>query len=460
MSEEQAKPGQPDLIPGLEDFWSPDESLESIEQEVEKLPPKYATGRALPNDYGVVYRGPFETMSDGVCIAVRRNAFALRRAKLPVFLQSRGHLHWNDGIVERTYYGELPAALRAEVDHITEPKHARTVVWFEHFVPTLDLLIALTSPSPLGGDAQSKALTLKSTVAYVAIEHSVLPSSWVDRFNMFARVLVPCQANRDWLIGSGVTVPVDVVPHPLGLKDPMRSVKAQYKGGTFRFLHVGKWEPRKAQHRMLGGFLLAFKPGDDVQLVLKCNPYWNADDYPRDVLTSLQRLLKPGNPEFNNPNGWTVESASKCIRVIWNMLFTREEMAKLYGVCHAYVQSGLTEGFDLACLDAKVAGLRVAGVGWGGPKDFLHPVDDLCIPWEGFALPPKGYRCPEGVTWPDPKFDDYAMSMSVAYDRRSRPVVLFDATPYLIDAVGAKLRAVATEMASTIGVDLSTVEAK
>lgn len=454
--------GKPDLVPGLEDFWAPDESLDGIEREVEKLPPKFAVGRSVPNLYGVVYRGPYETLADGVCTAVRRNACALRRANVPTFLQSRGHFHWNTGVVERAYYADLPPALRAEIDHLVEPKHERTVAWIEHFVPTLDTLIALTSAGRLGVDAALKPKVLKSTAAYIAIEHGNLPESWVERLNMYGRVIVPCQANKRWLEESGLSVPMDVIPHPLGLKDPMRAVKSQYRGGTFRILHVGKWEPRKGQHMAIGGFLEAFRPDEDVQLVLKCNPYWNAPDYPRDVLESLKYWLGPdAAPRFRNASGWTLESASNHIRVIWKMLYTREEMAKLYGACHAYLQSGLSEGFDLGCLDAKVAGLRVAGVGYGGPADFMTG-DDEWIKYSFLLMAPpaKQYRMPEAVRWPDPSIFGYSDAMRKLYERRHEPVVAFDVRPFLLDSVGQQLRAVCVELAKNVDVDLSQVEAK
>jgi len=450
---------QPELIPGLEEFWTPDESMEGLEREVRSKPPRFATSRPAQYDYGFVYRGPFETISDGVCTAVRRNACALRRSGVPVFLQSPTHLHWNNGVVERAYYSELPFEVLAEVDHITEPKHARTLGWFEHFVPDLAKLIQLTEPGALGADAEIKPSMLKSTAAVVALEHDVIPPSWIERFNMFGRVIVPCHANEEWLRASGIQVPVHVVVHPLSLKDPIRRVpKAAFKGGTFCFLHVGKWEPRKNQHVLIGAFLREFDPSDNVQLILKCNPYWSADGYPPTAQASIDWWLK--RPDIAKKWGESWSTCRDAIVPIWKQQYTREEMTLLYSKSHAYVQSGRSEGFDLCALDAKIAGLRMVGVFWGGPSQFHTPEDDIQIGWTARVIPPKGYQAPDGVLWPDPPVSFYAHALRKAFDRRNEPVPSFDAKPYLIDSVGAQFREIATEMAAYVGVDLREMQAK
>lgn len=448
--------GGPELIPGLEEFWAPDESAESIERDVMTKPPRFAEGRRHPSDYGVVYRGPFETAHDGVCIAVRRNACALRRAKIPVFLQSPNHTHWNRGFVERTYYAELPKEVLYEIDHLTDLKHQRTVCWIEHFVPTLNKLIALTEPGAMGADAAFKPIALKSTAAYIALEYSSVPEQWIERLNMFGRVLVPCQANADWLQQSGLKVPVDVVVHPLALKDPMRHADAPpYSSGTFNFLTMGKWEPRKNQHMLIGAFALAFSPDDDVTLTIKSNAFWNRRDYPATAEAAIEFW---GKSNLLKRTKWTAEQLASRIKVLWNVHMSRQELVDLYRGAHCYVQAGRSEGFDLCAFDAKVAGLRMVAVGYGGPSQFMQPDDVPVISGElaGEACtpPPAGYDAPEGTLWPAPTARDYALALRAAYDRRDQRPAAFDVRPYLIDSVGQTLREVAIKMAGSIGIDL------
>lgn len=455
MGKEDGTVEAPELIPGLEEFWAPDESTEALERDVMNKPPRFAQGRNHPSDYGVVYRGPFETEHDGVCTAVRRNACALRRAKMPVFLQSPSHTHWNNGVVERTYYSELPQGVLAEIDHLTDLRHQRTVCWIEHFVPTLAKLISLTEPGPMGADAAFKPIALKSTAAYVALEYDRVPALWIERFNMFGRVLVPCEANRQALLDSNIKIPVEVVVHPLALKDPMRKAQAPaYAGGTFRFLTMGKWEPRKNQHALIGAFALAFTPEEDVSLTIKSSAFWNRRDYPATIDASIEWWTKTG---AISQRGWTKEKLHAHIEQLWNQPMSRQELVDLYRSAHCYVQAGRSEGFDLCAFDAKVAGLRMVAVGWGGPSQFVQG-DDIPVFVGACDLhltpPPAGYDAPEGTLWPAPTLDMYAIALKNAYFRRDQKPAVFDVRPYMIDSVGQVLRGVVESMAKDIGIDL------
>lgn len=447
----------PELIPGLEEFWAPDESVGALQQEVQKLPPRFAASRRLPHEYGVVYRGAFETLADGVCTAVRRNACALRRAKMPVFLSSLTHSHANNGFYERCYYCELPKAVIDEVGHLTDLTHERTVAVIHHFVPSLDALWGITRAGSGGGHAEARKILLKRTAAYVALESDTIPSQWISALEMFSRILVPCDSNAEWLRKAGVTIPVHTVVHPIGLRDPIRHALIQpYKEGAFRFLHVGKWEPRKNQHAVLGAFLQAFTILDPVTLTLKCNAFWRTTGcYPTDAEESIRYWL--GNDNVR-ANGWTGDNVHDKIAVIWDKRYSRQEMVDLYCRHHAYVQSGRAEGFDLCSLDAKCAGLRIVGVGWGGPSQFMGP-EDIWINYTEKKAPSKHYEAaPAGTLWPAPTIEQYATALRTAFELKLEKLPAFDVNPYKIDTVGATLRKIVEEMAKEIGVDLAGYE--
>lgn len=444
-----------DLVPGFEEFWAPDDSVDALEKEVVRKPPKFSVGKAAQHPYGITYRGPWETMNDGVCIAVRRNACALRRAKLPVFLQSFSHQHWNRGLVESSFYKDLPPSVIEEVDHLTELSHERNVGMIHHFVPSTACLTSQISPGPIPGGEGARAAMIKGTAAYVALEYDKIPAQWIEAFNAFACVIVPCTANAEWLKAAGLGVPVHVVPHPMALRDPMRSVNARYTGGTFRFLHVGKWEPRKNQHAAIGAFLHEFGPDDDVQIILKCNPYWGAKDYPQNVSESVTYWLRDPNVIAK---GWSGGRVARHFQVIWNRSLTRDEMVALYASCHAYLQIGRSEGFDLPAFDARVAGLRLVAMAWGGPADFAGSDAVRIGNFSQFSAPPAGYNAPEGTMWPEPALGAIQWAMRGAVMRKDHPALPLDTAPYTIDAIGGKLRSIMEGIASTVGVDLKEYE--
>jgi glycosyltransferase involved in cell wall biosynthesis len=216
---------------------------------------------------------------------------------------------------------------------------------------------------------------------------------------------------------------------------------------------VGKWEPRKNQHVLIGAFLNAFSPEDDVELVLKVTPYWRADGYPPTAEASIGLWAK----RFDSK--WSAEQIARHVKVIWNEHLSRQDMSELYASCHAYVQSGRSEGFDLCALDAKVAGLRLVGVFWGGPSQF-QTESDITVPWIDRRPPPAGYNAPEGVSWPAPSIDMYANALRMSFSVKLAKVPEFDVRPYMIDAVGAQLRETCRQLAAYVGVDLSDLKAE
>lgn len=445
--------GLPDIVPGLEDFWVADESLDAMERDVMNKPPKFGLSHEQGLPYGITYRGPWETANDGVCIAVRRNACALRRAGIPVFLTSFSHMHWNNGIAENAFYKDLPRSVLDEVDHLTELEFARNVGFIHHFVPSTDTLMAQVAPSRIPGGEESRESMLGHTAAYVALEYDKIPEAWIACLNRFACVIVPCRANATWLKECGLTKPVHVVPHPTAINDPIRAVSKhlEYKGGMYEFLQIGKWEPRKNQHAGIGAFLMAFGPDDEARLNIKTSPFWRTPDYPSTVSSSVEYWLR--SPEVK-AKGWNGANVGSRLNVIWNRSLTREEMVKLYSRCHCYLQLGRSEGFDLPAFDARIAGLRLVAMAHGGPADFVGE-DDVRIPTFRMAPPPDGYKAPDGTLWPEPALSVLKGCMRQAYDdRHEYKAQPLDWHPYTIDRIGMRLREIMIPIAADLGMDL------
>jgi glycosyltransferase involved in cell wall biosynthesis len=451
----------PDLVPGLEDFWAPEaETEESIAKMVEG-DPHFAHTRRARFGVGVVYQGPWETMHDGVCIAVRRNACALRRAGFPVFLSSLTHTHWNRGFVEKSFHFELPPEVLDEVGHLTDMQHSKTIARIVHFVPTTNFLAEQDRPSIAGADVKDVMLT--RTMAYMALEYDHFPEYWVHVWNKFGRILVPCEKNKRDLEAAGVKAAIDVIPHPMAFRDPMGKVRTSYSpfaGGSdniVRFLHVGKWEPRKNQHMMIGGFLHAFEPGQgSPTLTIHSKPFWGVEGYPCTPEESRYQWLQD---EDVKANGWTQESYDKHILVNWNELKTRQEMADMYAAHHVYVSPGRAEGFDLCAFDGKVAGHLMVYVPNGGPEDFATDTD-VRVMVDVASRPPKQYNAPKGVMWPDPTAAEYAHAFQNAVEKIATSLTPFDRRPYRLDAVGKKLAASVLALARDHDLDVERLDSE
>lgn len=452
-----------------------DLTVEQLEAEVQNPTPSAPVATfAAKYPFGVVYKAPWETENDGVAIAARRGACALRRTGIPVFLQSESHMFTKDGIVRRVVYSELAESVLNEVDHITDIQHGQTVLMIRHVVPTKNKLESILYPREVCAEsADFRTAYRRTLILYAAFEHNVVDRETVKLLNMFGRIWVPCTDNKRWLETSGVDCArIDVIPHPMAFRDPMRSTKRVVGPRPYRFLNVSKWEPRKAQHDLIGGFLIAFEPEDEVQLVMKCTPFTKLPGYPESPAESVKRWLE--DPRVI-ANGWTAENIGRSVEIMWpkreevlpgmyaprmaNCSLSRQQLATMYSLCDCYVSAGRSEGFDLPAFDSKVVGLSLISPLFGGPRDFLTDSDVFvsptpeCITYvpEEFYLPPKEAR------WSNHNAQELSQAMRKAYWQRNEPQVAFPTSDYTIDAVGRRMRDSLNNLARELGFDLSVI---
>jgi glycosyltransferase involved in cell wall biosynthesis len=246
----------------------------------------------------------------------------------------------------------------------------------------------------------------------------------VKLLSLLAEVWVPCRRNRLVLVQAGMPEDrVHVIPHPydpddLPLFDKwLATAPKPGDGHLFQFLTVGKWEPRKAQHELIGGFLLAFKPTDKVRLAVKTASFGRWSDYPVGPVESVRQWLENG---FIKENGWTLGNVQKAVLPIIDPM-PREGLVALH--CHAdcYVSSSRSEGFDLSAFDAKLAGKRMLYVrGSGGPEDFAQPDDITVEPSSGLATVHPQYGW-EGARWSGHTVADIGEALRRAYEARGGP---------------------------------------
>ena len=450
----------------------PELSDEALIKETIAQAPLFAPSKEAQYPFGIVYKAPWETEYDGVAIAARRAACAIRRTGVPVFLQSENHMFIKDGIVRRVIYSELPDDVLHEIDHISDIQHRQTVLTVRHVVPTKSKLESILYPREICAESKEfRELFRKTLVLYSAWEHNVIEKDIVKLLNFFGRLWVPCRDNKRWLEASGVDASkIEVMPHPLALRDPMRSTKRSTTPRPYRFLNISKWEPRKAQHDLIGGFLIAFKPADDVQLVMKANPFARIPGtYPESPGESLKQWLKDSRVK---EQGWTTENISPRVEILWprkeegfagttcqrQTVLTRKQMAVLYAQCDCYVSAGRCEGFDLPAFDAKVMGLQLIAPLFGGPKDFLTMSDTILGQFKDISYKPEPwYMAPEECRWASHNELDVALAMREAYETRKQIHLPFPAESYSIDVIGKRMRESLNKLAAELGFDLAAI---
>ncbi|MEM7356758.1 MAG: hypothetical protein AAF657_38435, partial [Acidobacteriota bacterium] len=109
----------------------------------------------------------------------------------------------------------------------------------------------------------------RKRVGWVVWETTRMPESRLQYLRGLDEVWTPTDWGRQVLIDSGLDPPtLQVVPEGV---DPavFRPIsRAGLPTRPFRFLSVGKWEPRKGHDLLLRAWARAFAPDDPVELVL------------------------------------------------------------------------------------------------------------------------------------------------------------------------------------------------
>lgn len=376
---------------------------------------------------GVGYYAPWENEADGFALHSRRNARALHRAGVPVHLRS--------AVPAQSDLINLPP----DIAPMLRASIARYSAQVYQVILNAATAWNLTTHKFLG-EAELAAVN-HCRVIYTVWERDRIAPEIVQALNRVSQVWVACKANVTMLERCGVEpAKLRWVPMPYFDDDPHLALRGHARrAGVPRFYHIGKWEPRKAQPRIIEAFLRAFKPGD-AQLMLKISGLRQAvDGFPASPLAYIKRLLL--DPELQD-RGWTLETVGRYVSVVDRRL-TAEQLRKFHELGDVYVSLSRGEGFDIPAFEAKLAGNRLVFTPSGGPQDFAATSD--------FLVPATGaVRCHPMYHWePDAEYLDYQVEDAVAALRAAAAAVVAapggrsgDPVPseYTADAVGAAMR--------------------
>jgi hypothetical protein len=206
-----------------------------------------------------------------------------------------------------------------------------------------------------------------------------LPPHWVPLLNDTDRVIVPTEWNRDAFVASGVTRPIEVVPHvacdpvpgdggePLDLPD-----------GVIVFYSLGEWNERKQPAIDLRAFLEAFTADDPVALVIKTRPFvdapssadgWAARSHlVGSTALEVARIMR----SYRNPPPVRIETGR----------WTAERIAGLHTRGDCFLSLTHAEGWHLGAFDAAAYGNPVVMTGWGGQLAYLRHESSFLVSYD------------------------------------------------------------------------------
>ena len=222
-------------------------------------------------------------------------------------------------------------------------------------------------------------------------ETASVPPEWLERLAEVDGVWVPSRFNARTFTAAGVDGnKVRIVPE---FVDPswLHVTAAPYTGqGDFKFLSVFRWQERKGWDVLLQAYLQEFNADDDVELILRVDPFGPRTPDIDSAITAMVRKVRPHRPPR--------------LRILPNPL-PPAGMKKLYAAAHAFVLPTRGEAWGRPFMEAMACGLVTIGTAWGGHLDFMNANNSLLVDYELVAVPESAARewsYFRGQTWAEP----------------------------------------------------------
>ena len=382
----------------------------------------FAPGTQSKHPYAVSYCGEFETVWDGTAVAVRSHARALASTGIPVVLQSFSHIVVDEhGVAAPVYATGIPDQVVHEVGDLIQATGSSLFPVIRHLVVRSgEHLRQVIVPKGIRAAASSsqsveEGMKLREQAYAATIIYSVWERDRVDpeiarHLSKVCQCWVPSTHNALMLEASGVPpAKIHVVPHPFDPSDNLHVLTRRpvdMHEGWKLFYSIGRWEPRKAYHELIGAFLQAYRYTDQARLTIKyTGGDWLGYPTPKEA---LQYWAEHPNVRAM---GWTPIKIEARVELIGERI-PRDKIVRMHFRNNIYVAASHGEAWCLPAFEAKLAGNALVHVPYGGTTDFSS-LDDLRVQsWPGLAHSSYGWEA--GAQWAEFNVGDLAAVLKQA----------------------------------------------
>jgi glycosyltransferase involved in cell wall biosynthesis len=376
-----------------------------------------APGKPAHLPEGILYQAHWRTAADGMAAHARETVQALALSGLAVRLESLS----SGGSFQAA--DSVGSPLK-KVEHLASVTIARPLLVIKHIVfRNYETLRNQIIPGGgFGVDAAIEEL-LRRTILYTSWERDTVGSQMLDILQKLGRIWVPCEANRMAFISSGISPDkVTLIPYSFDPKEVEVFPQAENEAPKGkRFYFIGKWEPRKRPHLLVGAFLRAFTPQQDASLFIKTSKFG-------DKFENFPNAEECRNYWLDDvkvkANGWSQDNVQTKLRIFQGKL-TEEQIQQLHRKNNIYVSQGYGEAWDIPAFEAKLAGNRLIYTDWGGPTEYASE-EDIALSWQWSMVHPwYGWE-------PDAMWADVPMTSVVDAMKKASPTIDREIDPSIV----------------------------
>jgi len=181
---------------------------------------------------------------------------------------------------------------------------------------------------------------------------NILRSNWANCCNLMDAIFVPCEANKQALINSGVKSKIFIIPHACNherFKVKQDKINLGVHKNKCIFYNIGELNKRKNLPGLIRAYYSAFSSRDDVVLVVKTNmPGKTPEEVQNEIKTMCADIRK-------YVHIYPQDSKYPPILMISNRL-NNQELDKLHATGDIFVSLSKGEGWNIPAHDAMCWG--------------------------------------------------------------------------------------------------------
>lgn len=247
----------------------------------------------------------------------------------------------------------------------------------------------------------------------IRLEHT----GWIERINLLDEVLVQSQFSKDALLGSGVKIPIKIIPEPFDVPKynkglyPTFFEEIKKDQDPFIFYFIGNHTDKNNIRGIITAFFMEFTKYDNVRLIIKTNMNYTNYSDAEQVLTYdidlIEKALRVSKQDIMPPQV-----------LIGDM--SDSDILRLHASCHCYINAVKAESLSSSCIESALFGNLPIVTDGIGSNTYIDNRNGLVVESTVANVWSSSYYIENVFTiyekWHEPYVDSIRRQMRKAYE--------------------------------------------